>query len=276
MHGLQIINVADAYNPSIEGSYDTPSAAHAVHVSGNYAYVADWSSGMKIVDISDPANPSLAGEFEIEGYTEDVAVSGDFAYIANHPYGLQVVSVSDVSEPVLVGSYSSVNYLTDIAIDSNYVYITDEENGLIVLDISNPSEPVYAGSYDTPGVPQGVYVFDNYACIADGYSALILEIGTVSGVKDSNNMPKVYSLFQNYPNPFNAKTIISYDLPCRSDVTIDIYDVLGRRVDRLIDTSQPAGNHQVIWNASDVASGMYFYKLTAGDYTASKKLVLVK
>jgi len=88
--------------------------------------------------------------------------------------------------------------------------------------------------------------------------------------------PAMLVLLQNHPNPFNAATTISYDLPKPSTVTLDIHDILGRNVETLINQYQPAGYHQVIWKADDFSSGVYFYKLQAGDYIETKKMVLLK
>jgi len=87
-------------------------------------------------------------------------------------------------------------------------------------------------------------------------------------------LPEKIFLFQNYSNPFNAQTIIQYNLPSASHVSIDIYNILGRRVETLIDKQQQAGCHQVVWNADDKTSGVYFYKLQAGDYIETKKMLL--
>ena len=83
-------------------------------------------------------------------------------------------------------------------------------------------------------------------------------------------------IFENYPNPFNATTTIQYNLPMASDVTIDIYDLLGNKVETLIDKNQQAGYHRVIWNADDFSSGMYFYKIQARDFMDSRKMLLLK
>jgi len=97
------------------------------------------------------------------------------------------------------------------------------------------------------------------------------------GINDPDEiLPETFSLFQNYPNPFNAQTIIQYSLSEPSDVKIEIYDLLGREVGMILNGMQLAGNHQVIWNAEDLPSGMYFYKLQAGDYNETKKMVLLK
>ena len=89
-------------------------------------------------------------------------------------------------------------------------------------------------------------------------------------------IPRSFALFQNYPNPFNASTIIEYSLPSPSDVTIEIYDLLGRRVETLIKGEQPAGYHHVVWDAKGQSSGMYFYRIQAGEYVETRKMVLLK
>jgi len=100
---------------------------------------------------------------------------------------------------------------------------------------------------------------------------------TQVGIDDRKpQLPRQFALSQNYPNPFNASTAIGYTLPYTSDVTLDIYDILGRKVETLHKGNQPAGSHSVIWNADGYSSGVYFYKLQAGDYTETKKMVLLK
>lgn len=88
--------------------------------------------------------------------------------------------------------------------------------------------------------------------------------------------PSIYSLSQNYPNPFNPTTVISYQLPVSSDVTLKVYDILGREVATLINGKQNAGYRNVAFNAGNLPSGVYFYRLEAGTYSATKKLLLLK
>lgn len=99
----------------------------------------------------------------------------------------------------------------------------------------------------------------------------------VTGVdKAGNEIPKEFRLSQNYPNPFNPTTVISYDLPKRSHVLIAVYDVLGREVKTLVNENQQAGSYHVTLDASDLPSGMYFYRIVAGNFIKTRKLVLVK
>ncbi len=89
-------------------------------------------------------------------------------------------------------------------------------------------------------------------------------------------LPTVVSLEQNYPNPFNATTNINYQLPVDSWVNLEVYNVLGEKVATLVEEKQEAGYRSVIWDASEHSSGLYFYKLTAGDFTETKRMMLVK
>jgi len=99
----------------------------------------------------------------------------------------------------------------------------------------------------------------------------------ITKVNDKTNLlPNEYSLLQNYPNPFNPATKIDYNLPMSSFVTLKVYDVLGREVKALVAERQSAGLHSVILNAEDLPSGVYFYRLSAGRFVATRKLMLIK
>jgi hypothetical protein len=85
-----------------------------------------------------------------------------------------------------------------------------------------------------------------------------------------------FALYQNYPNPFNPSTTIRYDVPRESKVKLIVYDILGREVATIVDEVKKPGSYQSIWNATRFASGVYFYRLQAGENSAVKKLLLLK
>jgi hypothetical protein len=89
-------------------------------------------------------------------------------------------------------------------------------------------------------------------------------------------LPKVFALEQNYPNPFNPSTTIRYQLPVASEVKLEVYDVLGKKIATLVNERQSAGSYQVVWNASGLSSGTYFYRLQAGTFVETKKMIMVK
>lgn len=89
-------------------------------------------------------------------------------------------------------------------------------------------------------------------------------------------LPAKYSLSPNYPNPFNPTTTIGYCLPVTSFVKLSVYNILGHEVETLVNQEQPAGNYRVIWNADNMTSGLYFYRVQAGEYVETRKMVLLR
>lgn len=101
--------------------------------------------------------------------------------------------------------------------------------------------------------------------------------GNILGITNiGSEIPKEFSLGQNYPNPFNPKTKIHFALPKSSFAKIVVYDILGREVETLVNEQLNAGTYEADWSAAQFASGVYYYKLVAGDFVETKKMVLIK
>ncbi len=93
---------------------------------------------------------------------------------------------------------------------------------------------------------------------------------------ENNDIPNEFRMHQNYPNPFNPTTTFVFDLPIQSDVRLEVYDVTGRRVAQVINSTLNAGRHEIAWNASALSSGVYIYRLITSDSVHTKKMTLVK
>ena len=93
---------------------------------------------------------------------------------------------------------------------------------------------------------------------------------------DYTYIPDHYEVYQNYPNPFNPTTTIIWQMSKAGLVTLKIFDVLGSEVTTLVNEELPTGKHEAAFNASRLSSGVYFYRLRAGEYTAVKKMLLIK
>lgn len=107
------------------------------------------------------------------------------------------------------------------------------------------------------------------------FSLLITRAFTTTG--SENGIPATFSLSQNYPNPFNPVTVIGYQLPVNSEVRLEVFDMMGRRVALLVNEQVSAGSHTVTFNAGHLSSGIYMYRLKAGNYsTLTRKMTLVK
>jgi subtilisin family serine protease len=98
----------------------------------------------------------------------------------------------------------------------------------------------------------------------------------ITGIKENSQTPISFNLEQNYPNPFNPSTVIKYSIPAAGNVNIKVYDILGNEVKTLVDGNKAPGNYSVTFDARALPSGVYLYKLTAGNYTSVKKLILIK
>ena len=90
------------------------------------------------------------------------------------------------------------------------------------------------------------------------------------------DIPTEFALYDNYPNPFNPQTIIGYDMPQAGQVSLRVFDVLGRLVATLVNQEQVAGRHQVTFNAERFASGVYLYRIKVGGFSKVGKMILVK
>ncbi|MCP4583727.1 MAG: T9SS type A sorting domain-containing protein [candidate division Zixibacteria bacterium] len=134
------------------------------------------------------------------------------------------------------------------------------------FELTANSVCIDAGDPDSPLDPDGTisdlgaYYYHQMTDILDDISSISREI----------------TLSQNYPNPFNAITSIRYYLPVKSNVAVDIFDLLGQKVVSIIAGEQGAGEHSLTWNANDQPSGIYFYRIQAGDNTEIKAITLIK
>jgi len=134
----------------------------------------------------------------------------------------------------------------------------------------------YVGGYPSAVIDSSYFPFEVTAkeLAKAGAGDWVLTGSFLEG--DLTDLPSEFALLSNYPNPFNASTVIEYQLPVTSSVKLEVYNLLGNKVTTLVDGEQQAGYKSVTWDASDVSSGIYFYKLSAGDYTETRRMMLVK
>ena len=126
-------------------------------------------------------------------------------------------------------------------------------------------------SFIDENLTSGKYNYQLFQVDYDGTRSLVAK----SEVEVSS-VPNNFSLSQNYPNPFNPTTTIKFALPTTSNVKLTIYNTIGKEVAVLVNGNMEAGSHNVSWNAGNNTSGMYFFKLEAGNFTATKKMMLIK
>jgi len=169
------------------------------------------------------------------------------------------------------------NFWLDGNINSNPLF-TDPDNGDFRLQVDSPC--IDAGIHDTMIIynddQDTIYIPPmNYVGNAPDMGAY--EYGDPKSVEQETEIvPSQYSLHQNYPNPFNPSTTIKYDLPKASVVKIEVFNSIGQKIQTLLKKKISAGNHQVELNAQDLSSGVYFYRIDAGEFQDVKKMILLK
>ena len=173
--------------------------------------------------------------------------------------------VSDIDDPDSLLIWAQFDCL---GLDSILCVVTNADTAFI--------QPI--GSF------YGIMEFDFWVTDTTGASdtvSIIIYVLEPVGVGDGELLPIEYSLSNNFPNPFNPQTKISYGLPQQSDMTLIIYNLMGQEIMRWDEHSVQAGFYQKIWNGTNkfgvpLASGVYFYKLVAGDFVQTKKMILLK
>jgi len=122
---------------------------------------------------------------------------------------------------------------------------------------------------------QGIQKLKIFAFIG-GFNLNWMEFSYLTAIEENSSLPADFNFYPNYPNPFNPETVLVYDLPVRSEVTLAIFDSRGRKVDTLSRGWQNSGCHEVKWNGAGYSSGIYLARLQAGVYFSTRKIVLIK
>ncbi len=200
-----------------------------------------------------------------------IQVSGmTYTYAVDQPPGSRVVGVKIGGE--------------DIDFSKTYTVTTNE---FILAVLKDYVGPMTGLTVTDPQVLQGIAEYS----VVEGYveaqgtispnvegriTAVQIASKSLTQIARGTRVPKEFNLAQNFPNPFNPSTTISFSLPQKSFVTVRVYDMLGREVATLANGEYSAGTHSLVWTADRLASGVYFYRIEAGKYRSTKKMVLMK
>jgi hypothetical protein len=213
----------------------------------------------------------------------DVNADGLALSVADLVYQIRII-VGDAN-PFPKLNPVDVNYTVDngtIAVDQKVGAAFVEVDGMAdVVGLAPNMETKYAYNAESNTTRILVYSMDKGATIEGDFlrvtgDVLNIEMATYDGAPVvAHKLPTHFALNQNYPNPFNPTTTISFNLPVRSDVTLTIYNVTGQKVADFSGAYE-AGEQSIEWDATNFASGIYFYRLTANNFTDTKRMVLVK
>jgi hypothetical protein len=278
--GLRVIRISNPDTLREEGFLDTPGYARDVDVAGGYAYLADGTQGLHVVGIANPASPQDVGSYNTPGTATGVAVRDPLVFVADLASGLRIISVETPSSPHEVGHYNTTGQALDVAvaITDSFAFVADEANGLRVIQTSDPAFPQEVGFYLTAGEAYGVAARRNLVFVADDSYFGIYDVSeAVSAAREwTRGVARDYAILRAYPNPFNNATTLQLNLPRMIRGRLIVYDVTGRTVSVVLDGSLAQGESEIRFEASALASGVYFVRFESPQLSATQKIQLVR
>jgi len=276
-HKIAVIDISDPYNPFEAGVVEHPDAGRGLFARDDHLYF-DYGGNFTIYNISDLSNPVEIGKCESSGHARGLYVSGNFAYKTSIT-GFHVFDISDPSNPHEI-SHIDIEYCSySLVVKGNYAYMSG--TGIKVIDISNPAEPVQVGYYYN-GISFGALDVSGDLVFTEDYGLTILRFDPGMQFDDkTDDTISDYVLYDNFPNPFNPETYIRFRISEQSNVSLKIYNITGQHVKTLYTGNLEPRYYRFKWNGTNnrgqrVGSGVYIYRLQAGNFTQTKKMLLIK
>ena len=254
-----------------------------IYISDNIAYVGvAWGWGFSFayisrVDITNPSNPEIIDTlFFAGGWTNKIIVSNNFAYIVGTKWEggkwFYIIDYANPSDPQIV-DYSDWD-VRDIFIKDDLAYLTTDA-GLEIFDIADPYNLKKMGFYDIEEA-KNLAVNEDIIYVSRPSVLYSLKYDFTTKIPNETETISTFWLSQNYPNPFNPSTKISWQLPVGDKATLKVFNILGKKVATLVNEYKPAGKYETKFNAANLPSGVYFYRLQAGDFVQTRKMILLK
>jgi uncharacterized delta-60 repeat protein len=259
--------------------------------SGIFQWESWWDDPGSLSDIASDVKVDKDGNVYVAGYGAGGGTGNDFVAIKYDSSGNQKWAAT------YDGSQNSDDFATSLALDyqeNSYVagyskYNNNYEYSIVKLDTAGMKlwDQNYDYTASSNNIPVNINVDNSGNILIGGYSGnsswSVFDLVKYSqpgfiptGISGTLKNSYRYKLFQNYPNPFNPVTHIRYSIPKASFVIIKLYDILGREISTLISKEENAGSYELKLDGSNLSSGVYFYRMSAGNFSESKKLIILK
>jgi hypothetical protein len=282
---IYIVDVSDPFNPTTALSYEYEYPPNAVTAYGNHLYVGGW--GVQIFDISDPTNLLIVGECAAPGgRAQSVFISGEYIYLSNYSSMVIFSGAAAPSGENDILSFTIPEQIGDTVIDDvGYTVQLDVPSGTNITALIPTIEISNSAIIDpASGTPQDFTDPFEYTVTAQNGEEQIWIVTVTLVVSADNLLLTTTELIGNYPNPFNPITTISFTLPAEfnENIKLTIFNLKGQKVKTfLINSSTYQPINSVIWYGTDehnnpVSSGVYLYQLKAGNFSETKRMLLLK
>ncbi len=261
--------------PQVYGLTPTQGYIYDLSESADLLLACEGTEGFELYDVVDPAAPQLVSSYQPAGGAWCAYLENSTAYVGTGLEGIETFDLTIPEAPVSMGTVDGVGWVKSIS-SAGYGYITacSGVDGIYILSTYQTPPEIY-DYYDSPGIAKNASTLGEAIVLADDMDLSLF--GLYLGVPGRDaTKPVTYLVREPFPNPFNPSTVLSYQLQAASKVNLSVYDIQGRLVAMLTDGVRGAGIHEVTFDASNLASGIYLYCLTAGLFKASGRMVLIK
>lgn|GEM_PF-372179 len=308
--GLHMIDINDPQQPTFAGCFSDQERSHDVQCvtySGpdiehqeKEICVGSNEVLLGIVDVSNKSAPVplSTASYPNASYIHQGWFTDDQRYFfqndelddaASEGYRTIVWDLLDLDNPEVLTIYEGPVPATDhnLYIKEEKAFLANYQSGLRILDISNAAAPREVAYFDTfplnndegfGGAWTAYPLLESGNILVSSREEGLFVLSTQVGVstESTGKIPSDFYLGQNYPNPVFEKTTIPYELPDASNVTIEVWDLLGRRVRHVFSGVQPAGKHEVTFGISDLPNGLYLYRFTTDSFSTTRRFIVTR
>ena len=214
--------------------------------------------------IGDTLHPIYEATYYLDSDCSDIVDYYDLLLLACGQAGLLVFDINDRLQPDSLTGFNTDGSVYRITVSDTLAYLADGTAGLTAVSLADPRSPYLVQTLNTPGSTLGSAVYGDYVIAADRDSLFVVATNEDTGIDEiSGGLPMGTCLIDCYPNPFNSEVSISFEIENPGQISLDIFDINGRFVENLAAGYFNSGPHNVRWNATGRATGVYMLKLSS-------------
>ncbi len=276
------LDVSEPDDPDFLGSVETAVTFDRIMIANQFLYAWSMENILQVFDIGESSDPECLCTI-LPGVVHDVDANLNYLYVTT-PAGIKIYDLIEPETPNPVGTITADggNRFAASSILGNSLIVADNQwNRLLLYDIASPESPELTSVFYWNQSTSQMFLQDDYLILNNLHGGInVLRIEAV-GTDESETVPKPEATLTNYPNPFNPETTISYSVGESGPVRLQVFNIRGQLVRTLIDERVETGEHRVRWHGDDqegkpVSSGVYLYRIQAGDVITTKKMLMMK
>jgi hypothetical protein len=242
-----------------------------VVVQDTIAYVACFTAGLQVLNVASPDNPQIIGNYPTSDWAWGLDISGSYVYLAAFTQGVRIIDISNPANPQEVAGYTSTDWAQAAEVAGTTLY----SFGVRVLDVSQPTLPSEVAHYDVPDGAQGISISGTLAYVAARCCGLQIYEHIPTGIQETEIL-RSHNRLELVSNPVRWGIVEArLALAQSAVVNFEICDVTGRSVASYPFGRMNSGEHRVNLKVNLLANGVYFCRVTAGEFTETRKMVVV-